>query len=119
MALGSLYVLMKKTAGCAEQGECQEAQMKTTNDVDQAVQRLVHAADRRVTGTTAASEELPSSPPGASKSPGPTVLTVEETAEVLKVGRTTIYDLMRTGQLSSSTIGRLRRIPYTDVGAYL
>ena len=47
------------------------------------------------------------------------VLTVEETAELLKVGRTTIYDLVRDGQLGSIMIGRLRRIRYTDVITYL
>lgn len=47
------------------------------------------------------------------------VLTVEETADLLKVGRTTVYDLIRTGQLNSIMIGRLRRIRHTDVVGYL
>jgi excisionase family DNA binding protein len=47
------------------------------------------------------------------------VLTVEETADLLKVGRTTVYDLIRKGRLSSIMIGRLRRIRHTDVVAYL
>ncbi|HEX6685790.1 MAG TPA: helix-turn-helix domain-containing protein [Candidatus Limnocylindrales bacterium] len=29
----------------------------------------------------------------------------------LKVGRSAVYDLLRTGQLASITIGRARRIP--------
>lgn len=39
------------------------------------------------------------------------MLTAEEAAESLGVGRSTIYDLMRLGQLSSVKIGRARRIP--------
>jgi excisionase family DNA binding protein len=34
------------------------------------------------------------------------VLTVEETAELLKVGRTTIYDLVKGGRLGSVMIYR-------------
>lgn len=47
------------------------------------------------------------------------MLTVEETAELLKVGRTTVYDLIRTGRLRSVMIGRLRRIRDTAVTDYL
>ncbi|MFD0519020.1 helix-turn-helix domain-containing protein [Paractinoplanes durhamensis] len=47
------------------------------------------------------------------------VLTVEETADVLKVGRTTVYDLIKSGRLDSIMIGRLRRVRYSDVMAFL
>ena len=39
------------------------------------------------------------------------LVSPEEAAEALNVGRCTVYDLMRTGQLPSGKIGRLRRIP--------
>lgn len=39
------------------------------------------------------------------------LLTAEEAAESLGVGRSTVYDLMRLGHLSSVKIGRARRIP--------
>jgi excisionase family DNA binding protein len=39
------------------------------------------------------------------------LLTPEEVAEALHVGRCTVYDLIRTGQLPSGKIGKLRRIP--------
>ncbi|GIH10306.1 hypothetical protein Rhe02_83730 [Rhizocola hellebori] len=39
------------------------------------------------------------------------LLTPEEAAEVLNVGRTTIYDLMRLRLLVSVKVGRSRRIP--------
>lgn len=38
------------------------------------------------------------------------LLTVEEVAEALQVGRCMVYDLLRTGQLESVKIGRLRRV---------
>jgi excisionase family DNA binding protein len=47
------------------------------------------------------------------------VLTVEETAELLKVSRTTVYGLIRTSRLHSIMIGRLRRVRHADVVAYL
>ena len=39
------------------------------------------------------------------------VYTVEEAAERLCVGRTLVYALVRSGDLESIAIGRLRRIP--------
>lgn len=38
------------------------------------------------------------------------LLTVEETAERLGVGRTMVFRLLRSGALESVQIGRLRRI---------
>jgi excisionase family DNA binding protein len=38
------------------------------------------------------------------------LLTVEETADILHVGRDKVYYLIRTGQLRSIKIGNLRRI---------
>lgn len=43
--------------------------------------------------------------------PGRLVLTVEEAAERLGVGRTLVYALVRSGEIESIAIGRLRRIP--------
>ena len=41
---------------------------------------------------------------------GQELLTVEEAAEILHVGRDKVYYLIRTGQLRSVKIGKLRRI---------
>ena len=46
------------------------------------------------------------------------LLTAEEVAEALNVGRCTVYDLIRTGQLQSFKIGKLRRIPVDAVHDY-
>lgn len=39
------------------------------------------------------------------------VLTVEQAAEALGIGRTLMYELVGTGQVESVLIGRLRRVP--------
>ncbi|MYS19714.1 excisionase family DNA-binding protein [Streptomyces sp. SID4948] len=39
------------------------------------------------------------------------LLTVEEAAVRLRIGRTTCFNLIRTGALESVTIGHLRRVP--------
>ncbi|MET9141969.1 helix-turn-helix domain-containing protein [Streptomyces parvulus] len=51
--------------------------------------------------------------------PAPVLLTVEEAARCLRVGRTTCYALIRTGDLESLTIGGLRRVPADAPAAYL
>jgi excisionase family DNA binding protein len=43
--------------------------------------------------------------------PTPLVLTVEEAANRLGIGRTLMYALVKSGDIESVTIGRLRRIP--------
>ncbi|MEU8032621.1 excisionase family DNA-binding protein [Streptomyces sp. NPDC049099] len=39
------------------------------------------------------------------------LLTVEEAARRLRIGRTTCFRLVSSGQLESVTVGRLRRVP--------
>lgn len=47
------------------------------------------------------------------------VLTVEEVAEHLGVGRTMVYALVRSGDIESIAIGRLRRIPVEAVDDFV
>ena len=47
------------------------------------------------------------------------LLTPEEVAEALHVGRCTVYDLLRTHQLRSFKIGKLRRVPVDAVHNYV
>ncbi len=49
----------------------------------------------------------------------PILLTVEEAAERLRVGRTTMYALLKTGAIESVPVGRLRRIPPDALDAYI
>ncbi|MGD9526230.1 MAG: helix-turn-helix domain-containing protein [Dehalococcoidia bacterium] len=47
------------------------------------------------------------------------LLTVEEAARRLRIGRTTAYRLVAEGQLASIQIGHLRRIPVDAVTAFV
>jgi excisionase family DNA binding protein len=47
------------------------------------------------------------------------MLTPEQAAEALGIGRTTVFALIKTGELRSLLIGRLRRIPADEIDAYI
>ncbi|MEU9132816.1 helix-turn-helix domain-containing protein [Kitasatospora sp. NPDC048540] len=47
------------------------------------------------------------------------LLDVAEAARRLRIGRTTAYALIASGELESVTVGRLRRVPPAAVGEYV
>ena len=47
------------------------------------------------------------------------LLTVEEAARRLRIGRTTCFRLVLAGEIESVTVGRLRRIPADALPAYV
>ncbi|MFI6861535.1 helix-turn-helix domain-containing protein [Streptomyces sp. NPDC050421] len=47
------------------------------------------------------------------------LLTVPEAMARLKIGRSTLYDLLHTRNLASLTIGRARRIPTHALDDYI
>jgi len=47
------------------------------------------------------------------------LLTPEETAETLGVGRPKVYELLRSGRLRSVKIGKSRRVPMDAVEAFI
>jgi excisionase family DNA binding protein len=49
----------------------------------------------------------------------PLVLTIEQAAERLGIGRSLMYALVMSGEVESVTIGRLRRIPADALVTYL
>lgn len=49
----------------------------------------------------------------------PLLLTPEEVAEALHVGRTKVYDLLRSRTLASVKVGGSRRIPATALQEYV
>jgi excisionase family DNA binding protein len=49
----------------------------------------------------------------------PLLLTVEETAELLHIGRSKVFDLIRCRELDSVKIGRLRRVPQSAVHEFM
>jgi len=61
-----------------------------------------------------------SEPPKPAPRPLPErlLLTVEEAAEQLGIGRTLIYKLISSGEIESIRIGRLRRVPTAAIQEY-
>ena len=49
----------------------------------------------------------------------PVLLTVEEAAKLLRIGRTTMYSLISSGAVESVTIGALRRVPAEALSKYV
>jgi excisionase family DNA binding protein len=47
------------------------------------------------------------------------LVTPEEAARRLSVGRTTIYELMASGELQSVNIGRSRRVPVSSLSSFV
>ena len=47
------------------------------------------------------------------------LVTPEEAARRLSVGRTTVYELMSTGELKSVNIGRCRRVPVSSLTLFV
>ncbi len=47
------------------------------------------------------------------------VLTIEEAAHRLRIGRTNMYALVMSGEVRSVTIGRLRRVPVHCLTEYI
>ena len=47
------------------------------------------------------------------------LLTPEQAAELLHVGRTTLYGLLRDGALRAVHIGRLCRVPHAELVRYV
>ena len=56
--------------------------------------------------------------PAPRVSPEQTLLTVEEAAQRLRIGRTQMFALIKSGEILSVQIGRLRRIPLTSIERY-
>ncbi|GAA3077309.1 helix-turn-helix domain-containing protein [Streptosporangium carneum] len=49
----------------------------------------------------------------------PVLLRPEKAAELLGIGRTTVYALMRSGALRSVRVGTLRRIPSAALAEFV
>jgi excisionase family DNA binding protein len=57
--------------------------------------------------------------PGTEFKPPRLLLTVEEAADRIGIGRTTAYGLIRTGAIETVQIGRLRRVPSEALTEYV
>jgi excisionase family DNA binding protein len=47
------------------------------------------------------------------------LLSIEEVAASLSLGRSMVYKLVMRGDIPSITVGRMRRIPVTSLQAYI
>jgi excisionase family DNA binding protein len=83
----------------------------TTPDLATLLAQLAHAL--------AEQQHRPTAPEQSTRIPPERVLlTPEEAGERLGIGRTTVYALIKAGELDSVQIGRLRRIPVTAIQQY-
>jgi excisionase family DNA binding protein len=67
----------------------------------------------------ATAPETEATTPTTLSTPERSLLTVEEAARRLSIGRTTCFKLIRTGALESVPIGRLRRVPSDAIPEYV
>jgi excisionase family DNA binding protein len=49
----------------------------------------------------------------------PQAMTVPEAMAALRLSRSKVYDLLRSGQLRSFTVGRSRRIPADEITRFM
>lgn len=86
------------------------------DDIASSAERLASAA--RALGELLDESEAPDREPATNSAHD--LLTIEEVAERLRIGRTTAYKLLRNGALPSLDLGaRVRRVRASDVLAYL
>lgn len=85
------------------------------------VERFSATRSRRPAGTSGTPDgaEAPAAPKEPREAANRLLLRVEEVAELLDVGRTRVYELIRSGALKSVKIGGSRRIPVAAVEAYI
>ena len=63
-------------------------------------------------------DQPPAEVPTSRPMPARVLLTVDETAERLHIGKTKTYALVKAGDIESVLIGRLRRIHIDAIDAY-
>lgn len=85
--------------------------MATATDIAQLAASLAQLAERL------AARDTEPAPPISGPTPQ-VLLTVEEAANRLRIGRTTAYSLVRSGELESVQIGRLRRVHIAAINEY-
>jgi excisionase family DNA binding protein len=68
--------------------------------------------------TNEATGELPP-PTVVALTNSPILLTVEEAADRLRIGRTSMYRLVTSGAIETVTVGRLRRVPAECITEYV
>lgn len=88
--------------------------MGTADDLSQLAATVAQLAQTMAERDT---ETDPPPPPGPG-TPERVMLTAEQAADRLGIGRTLMYRLIRSGDIYSVRIGRLRRVPAAAVHDY-
>jgi excisionase family DNA binding protein len=78
--------------------------------------RVSHRRMRPITEQTRTEEGRGVLPPTSDTT---LLVTPEEAARRLSVGRTTLYELLARGELRSVSVGRCRRIPVAELTAFV
>jgi excisionase family DNA binding protein len=86
--------------------------MATAQELNQLAAILAQLAQ------TLADHETEPAPPPVRAMPERALLTVEEAAQYLGVGRTLMYQLIKDGEIETVQIRRLRRVPREAVDDY-
>lgn len=90
----------------ADSADSAEPPSPPPTDLDTERSTLIDAADE--------------APRSASPAASPRVLlTVEQAAAALAIGRTNMFKLIKAGQIASVRVGQLRRIPAAEIDAYV
>lgn len=79
----------------------------------------IRAIARELQTRQAAPEAVPTIEGPAWLDNVPDVLTIEDVAAVLRVGRSAAYELVRTGDLFAIRVGRSLRVPKLALVAYM
>jgi excisionase family DNA binding protein len=88
--------------------------MATANGITQLAAQLAQLA--RTLAEQSHEPTTPQHPPHSTSER--VLLTAEEAAERLGIGRTFMFKLIRTGEIESVQIGRLRRVPASEIQEY-
>lgn len=90
--------------------------MATANEITQLAATLAQLAQTLAAQAQRPDPGPPQEPPR--QMPKRIMLTAEEVADQLGIGRTLMYSLLKSGEIESVRIGRLRRIPAAAVSDY-
>lgn len=53
------------------------------------------------------------------RTPAKVLLTIDEAARAMSVGRTLLYELLMRNEIVSIKVGRVRRVPLAAIDAYI